>query len=113
MKPKLYMIMLQCLNELGPVFNGGAPYSATISESLAIGQPIGATAMATDPEDHSVFYAISPALPDGAFFNIDETSGVISLALAVDRDPPSSQEQLMIEVRMGKYNINSCTSDVP
>ncbi len=89
---------MQCVNELGPVFNNGAPYASTISESLAVGQAIRVTASATDPEGHSVHYAISSTLSDGAFFNIDETSGVISLALLVDRDPPNFQEQLMIEV---------------
>ncbi len=85
------------MNEDRPVFQGG-PYSTSILESLAVNSPIGVTATATDPEGHGVSYAISTNLPDGVFFNIDEMSGVISLAHVVDSDPPNSHSQLMLEV---------------
>lgn len=59
---------------------------------------MGITAAATDPEGHGVLYGISTNLPDGVFFNIDENTGVVTLAHAVDSDPPVSHTQLMFEV---------------
>ncbi len=63
--------------------------------------------MATDPEGHAVQFAISSTLPDGVFFNIDETSGVVTLAHAVDSDPPNNHAQLMFEVCMHWSSVHS------
>lgn len=79
--------------------------------SLTIGDPIGLTVLATDPEtEHSLGYFIDASNPHSVYFSVDRTSGVVSLAQAVDYDPPLSHRLLLFAVRIIiDYNISCCS----
>jgi len=78
-------------------------YSTTIAEDHAVGTAIGITISATDPEGHNIRYSINPsAATDSALFRVDETSGMISLAQALNYDNPERHRNLSF--------IVSCTS---
>lgn len=74
-------------------------YTATVSEDHTIDTAIGITISATDPEGHNVRYSIiSSSATDSALFRVDETSGVLSLAHALNYDDPDRQRMLSFTV---------------
>ena len=73
-------------------------YSTSVSENFDVDGEIGLTVLATDAEGHSVEYSIDQNFQDGDFFNIDATSGVITLARPLDRDPPSGHDTFSFQV---------------
>lgn len=78
----------------------GAPYSASVMESHAVDTTIGVTAMAADSvEGHTVHYSIDQSYRDGDHFDINETSGVITLAASLDADPPIGHATFVFHVR--------------
>ena len=85
------------MNELSPVFQETI-YTATVGEDLGVGEDVGVTVLATDGEGHEVRYSIHPGYQDGNHFSVSETSGVVSLALSLDRDPPSLHETFTFNV---------------
>lgn len=81
-------------------------YSATLLESHMVGMSVNLNSpiSATDQEmGHSIFYSISDSFDDGAFFSIDEVTGVLSLAHSLDVDHPNSRNNLMFTV--GTWNL--------
>ena len=96
----LHTLLFQAQNEHGPVFQG-APYSVTVMESLAVNSEIGVTARATDPvESHAIQYTIDHAVRDGDHFDINEQTGVITLAGPLDADPPTGHSRFTFFVRL-------------
>lgn len=78
----------------------GAPYSTSIMEDHATGDPINVTAVARDLiEGHSVEYRIDPNSQDGAYFQIGLTSGEITLGLSLDADPPNGHNLFTFNVK--------------
>ena len=77
---------------------GASLYSATVPEDREVGQEVGVTVMATDIEGHEIHYSIHPGYTDGEFFTINETSGIITLALSLDSDPPNSHDSFSFNV---------------
>lgn len=73
---------------------------ATINEDHAPSSPVGITVMATDREGHGIRYSVSPSNPDAIFFSIDETTGVVSLAHAIDVDAPGISSSYNFQVRI-------------
>ena len=73
-------------------------YSTSISEDFDVNGEIGLTVRATDAEGHMVEYSIDQNFQDGDFFDIDATSGVITLARPLDRDPPSGHDTFTFQV---------------
>ena len=71
----------------------GAPYTFSVSESAAVDTPVG-TVTATDAEGSAVTYAITDgAIAEGEeepAFAINETSGAITVAAALDYETTSS-----------------------
>ena len=68
-------------------------YTAQVMESLDVGGEIGLTVRAEDDmEGHTVKYSINHSFEDGDFFNINENSGLITLARSLDTDPPSNHD---------------------
>lgn len=81
-------------------------YSATLLESHMVGTSVNLNSpiSATDLEmGHNIFYSISDSFDDGAFFSIDEVTGVLSLAHSLDADPPNSHSSFMFMV--GTWNL--------
>jgi len=111
--PNLQISLLQPQNEQGPVFQG-APYSASIMEDHATGDPIGVTAVARDLiEGHSVEYRIDPSSQDGAYFQIGVTSGEITLGLSLDADPPNGHSLFTFNVRHSDKKLLSLFTPPP
>ena len=88
----------QPVNELGPVFVETL-YETIVAEDLAVGQDIGVMVVATDGEQHNVTYSIDSSFQDGSFFSVSSSTGVISLARSLDRDPPASHLMFTFAVR--------------
>ncbi len=60
--------------------------------------PVGITVVAMDAEiEHTIMYDLVVS-DDSAFFSIDRTSGVVSLAHAVDYDPPANDRSFTFNV---------------
>ena len=92
----------------------GAPYSASITEDHATGNPIGVTAVARDLiEGHSVEYRIDPSSQDGAYFQIGVTSGEITLGLSLDADPPNGHTLFTFNVRHSDKKLLSLFTPPP
>ena len=69
-------------------------------ENHAVDDPIGVTAVAADSvEGHTIRYSIDQSYRDGDYFDIDETSGVITLAASLDADPPIGHATFIFHVR--------------
>ena len=96
-------VCVQPVNDLAPVFSS-ASYTGNILESLAVGSAIGITVSATDPEPgHTVTYFSVSTDTNSAFFHVDRSSGVITLAHAVDADPPTSHSSFSFRVIEHSY----------
>ena len=76
-------------------------YTTTITEDHTVDTAIGITISATDPEGHNVRYSISSSATDSALFRVDEMSGVLSLAHALNYDDPDRQRMLSFTVSSG------------
>lgn len=86
------LYLSQSVNEHPPMF-AETVYTATVNEDIDVGHSIGVTVEATDDlEGHSIEYSIDNSFQDGDFFNIGSTSGEITLARSLDRDPPLVHE---------------------
>ena len=90
---------MQPVNDLAPVFSA-TTYTTSIDETLDVGSSIGITVSATDPEaGHTITYFTVSNDADSAFFHVGQSSGVFTLAHAVDADPPSSHSSFSFRVR--------------
>ena len=86
------------MNDQAPVFSM-ATYTGSIAESHTVGSPIGITVSATDPEPgHSVTYFSVSSDTDSAFFLVNPSSGVLTLAHRLDADPPTSHSSFSFRV---------------
>lgn len=82
----------QSVNEHPPMF-AETVYTATVNENIDVDHSIGVTVEATDDlEGHTIEYSIDNTFQDGDFFNINRTTGAITLARPLDRDPPLGHE---------------------
>jgi hypothetical protein len=79
----------QDFNDAAPMFTRSV-YNGTITENHRIGTPTGVVLLANDAEpDHMITYFTESGDPSSAFFSVERTTGVLSLAQAVDYDPPA------------------------
>ena len=85
------------MNEQAPVFDP-VSYTAAVPEDLTVAAEVGVTVQATDPEGHAVVYSIDPEFQDGNFFAVSSSSGVVTLAQSLDRDPPSGHDMFTFQV---------------
>ena len=77
-------------------------YTTNIAEDHTLDTAIGITISATDPEGHNVRYSISSSSTTAsALFRVDEMSGVLSLAHALNYDDPDRQRMLSFTVSSG------------
>ncbi|XP_077999372.1 cadherin-23-like [Glandiceps talaboti] len=103
-------ITVQDINNNGPVFPNDT-YTTTISEDVAIETTIiTVTAVDRDPIPSDMFYWISDG-NDGGHFEINPSSGDISVVGGIDRDPPNNQTffTLTIVVSDGDGNTDNDT----
>lgn len=69
-------------------------------ENHPVNTPVGITISASDPaEGHSVTYFAETSDAESAFVLINQISGVVTLAQAVDYDPPLNHRQFSFRVR--------------
>lgn len=95
---ELIHYLVQPVNDLAPVFSSPT-YTATVPESQTVGSSIGVTLSATDPEPgHTVTYFSVSSDAHSAFFQIDQSSGSITLAHSLDADPPTSHSSFSFRV---------------
>ena len=74
-------------------------YRGNVTENHSVGTPVGIIVQATDPEtEHSVTYFTVAGEPHSAFFSVGRTNGIISLAQAVDYDPPANHREFTFSV---------------
>lgn len=68
-------------------------------ENHLVGTTVGVTVMATDPEtEHTITYFPVTSDAHSAFFFVGRTDGVITLAQAVDYDPPANHREFSFGV---------------
>ena len=91
---------LQDSNDAAPQFTQNV-YTSTITEIHPVGNPVGIIVQAADPEPHhTITYFTESSDSSSAFFSVDGTSGMVSLAHAVDYDLPARHRQFSFRVRM-------------
>lgn len=81
------LCLSQPVNEHPPMF-AEAVYTATVNEDIDVDHSIVTVEAMDDLEGHTIEYSIDNSFQDGDFFNINSTSGKITLARSLDRDPP-------------------------
>ncbi|MGB1297396.1 MAG: cadherin domain-containing protein, partial [Psychrobium sp.] len=100
-------------NAVGDITDVDTVLEGKVSENLSIGGKVGITAFAKDDDGDAVTYSLSNKYADAAMFNIDATSGVITLVgnldfetkqshtievIATSSDGSSSQKDFVIDV---------------
>ena len=74
-------------------------YRGVITENFPVGNTVGITVSAPDPESaHTVGYFTEASDPHSSFFSVGRTTGVISLAQNVDYDPPANHREFTFRV---------------
>ncbi|WP_139070213.1 cadherin repeat domain-containing protein, partial [Aliivibrio fischeri] len=82
-------------NDVGPVTDSNAAEN-TLSENAEIGSVVNITGLATDPDGDEVTYALSQADIDAGLFDIDATTGVVTLIGNLDHDTADSHSITII-----------------
>ncbi|WP_236782892.1 cadherin domain-containing protein, partial [Aliivibrio fischeri] len=82
-------------NDLGPVTDSNAADN-TISENVEVGSVVNITGLATDPDGDEVTYALSQADIDAGLFDIDATTGVVTLIGNLDHEVADSHSITII-----------------
>ncbi|MUJ36926.1 cadherin domain-containing protein [Aliivibrio fischeri] len=82
-------------NDVGPVTDSNAADN-TISENAEIGSVVNITGLATDPDGDDVTYALSQADIDAGLFDIDATTGVVTLIGNLDHEVADSHSITII-----------------
>ncbi|WP_336499686.1 Ig-like domain-containing protein [Aliivibrio fischeri] len=82
-------------NDVGPVTDSNAADN-TISENAEIGTVVNITGLATDPDGDEVTYALSQADIDAGLFEIDATTGVVTLIGNLDHEVADSHSIAII-----------------
>ncbi|WP_141677041.1 cadherin domain-containing protein, partial [Aliivibrio fischeri] len=82
-------------NDVGPVTDSNA-VDNTISENAEIGSVVNITGLATDPDGDEVTYALSQADIDAGLFEIDATTGVVTLIGNLDHEVADSHSITII-----------------
>ncbi|MUJ39763.1 cadherin domain-containing protein, partial [Aliivibrio fischeri] len=82
-------------NDVGPVTDSNA-VDNTISENAEIGSVVNITGLATDPDGDDVTYALSQADIDAGLFEIDATTGVVTLIGNLDHEVADSHSITII-----------------
>ena len=81
-------------------------YEATVPENHGVGADIGVTVSASDDlEGHEIEYSINNAFADGDFFDVGLSTGAISLARSLDRDPPNGHQEFTFSVNIKLLSI--------
>ncbi|WP_235621258.1 cadherin repeat domain-containing protein, partial [Aliivibrio fischeri] len=82
-------------NDVGPVTDSNAAEN-TLSENAEIGAVVNITGLATDPDGDDVTYALSQADIDAGLFEIDATTGVVTLIGNLDHEVADSHSITII-----------------
>ncbi|WP_254103939.1 beta strand repeat-containing protein, partial [Aliivibrio fischeri] len=82
-------------NDVGPVTDSNAADN-TISENAEIGTVVNITGLAIDPDGDDVTYALSQADIDAGLFEIDATTGVVTLIGNLDHEVADSHSITII-----------------
>ncbi|MCG7529751.1 cadherin domain-containing protein, partial [Psychrobium sp. MM17-31] len=100
-------------NAVGDITDVDTVLEGKVSENLSIGEKVGITAFAKDDDGDVVTYSLSDKYADAAMFDIDPTTGVITLTgnldfetkqshtievIATSSDGSTSQKDFVIEV---------------
>ncbi|MGN2755031.1 cadherin domain-containing protein [Aliivibrio fischeri] len=82
-------------NDVGPVTDSNTAENA-LSENAEIGTVVNITGLATDPDGDDVTYALSQADIDAGLFEIDATTGVVTLIGNLDHEVADSHSITII-----------------
>ncbi|WP_254105424.1 cadherin domain-containing protein, partial [Aliivibrio fischeri] len=82
-------------NDVGPVTDSNAAEN-TLSENAEIGTVVNITGLATDSDGDDVTYALSQSDIDAGLFEIDATTGVVTLIGALDHEVADSHSITII-----------------
>lgn len=95
-------ITLNDINEFGPQFNDTSRYHFSVLESTTVGISIGQVVAVDEDggEAGTIVYSFSNNSVSDGYFNIDPTTGVISLAMSLD-----------YETRSNVFNLVASASD--
>ena len=100
---------MQERNQKFPIFVSNSYLPPAIDEDLPVGSAIPSLIVAaTDPEGHPVHYYIDSSVPAGAYFAVNETSGLVTLAHAVDYERASERSFIFTVCLYSVVHLLSC-----